>query len=129
MKLEYYSTPSGYMIILNENNKKCKLFLRDINHIAENSIPKFIANNDFILGKPFGNDIYPILSFKPKQKSISFDFYKRNIVLKYYMTLSEKEGKEDSIIKYARKLKKDIKTIGIDCLYTNVLEEISVMNL
>lgn len=124
MKHYIKETQKGYLITVYDKSKKIKYFFRDESHTYESVIFDMISNNNFAIGKPFGSDIYPIYKKIPmpfvKREELPKHNHKTLAIWKYYRNLVVKNDQPRYIKQYAKEMKTNLLTLGIDTLYTYV---------
>lgn len=123
MRCKIRETNSGYVINLSEKGKKMKFFLKDCSHTLESHIPNILSKGNYKIGKPFGNDIYPIYIKEEINPSLPKHNYKTMAIWNYYRELVRKNETPRNIKKYANEMRSKLLSIGIDALYTYVQKE------
>ena len=119
-------TPKGYIITVIEKRKKYKYFLWDEQHTKEKYIEYVIRHNEYRLGQPFGNDIYPIYFNYKAIKQVDEDskpinqlskHIKMTAIWKYYRSFITEDTSPKLIKQYANEFKSNLSLLGLDGLY------------
>lgn len=115
-------TPKGYVIYVYDKSKRVKYFLKDETHTMEEHIFDIIVNNKFTLGKPFGDNIYPIYLHMNRNLLPSHN-HKTSAIWHYYRNLVLQKDKPKYIKMYAEEMRSKLLSIGVDALYDYVQRE------
>lgn len=126
MKHTIRQTAKGYIINVKEGRRKYTYFLWDEQHTKERYIEYILKYNQYKIGEPFGDNIYPIYVDYTTYKKIDADNHPTNVIIRkykmcviwtYYRSFVTEDTKPKVLKQYANELKSNLKLLGLDGLY------------